>query len=378
MILRKNIKSQIAIALRRSRIVALIGPRQCGKTTLAREWAKSDSPGYFDLEDPAGLARLEDSPMEELKKLKGLVVIDEIQRRPDLFPLLRVLADRRPLPARFLILGSSSPELIRKSSESLTGRLETVVIGGFSVPDVGIRNIDRLWLRGGLPPSYVARSENDSLAWRKNYVRMFLERDIPRMGITVPAETLRRFWTMVAHYHGQIWNSSELASAMGISEPTIRRYLDLLEGMFMVRQLRPWHENLKKRQVKAPKVYLRDTGLLHQLLGIRTGHDLFSHPKSGASWEGFVIEETLKKLNPEEGYFWATHNGAELDLFCLSKGRRIGIECKRTDAPRLTLSMRIAMKDLKLDRLFVIYPGQKKYTLAPKIEALPIAQWLLE
>ncbi len=378
MILRKGLRNQIAVAIRRSRIVALIGPRQCGKTTLARGWAKTDSSGYFDLEDPTGLARLEESPMEELKKLKGLVVIDEIQRQPDLFPLLRVLADRRPLPARFLILGSSSPVLIRKSSESLAGRLETVVIGGFAVTDVGIRNTDRLWLRGGLPPAYLARSEKDSLAWRKNYVRMFLERDVPQMGISIPAESLRRFWSMVAHYHGQIWNAAEPASAMGISEPTVRRYLDLLEGMFMVRQLRPWHENLKKRQVKAPKVYLRDTGLLHYLLGIQTRQGLISHPKAGASWEGFIIEEVLKKLNPEEAYFWATHNGAELDLFCLSEGRRIGIECKRTDAPRLTSSMRIAMEDLKLDRLLVLYPGQKKYSLAPKIEAWPLTQWLLE
>jgi predicted AAA+ superfamily ATPase len=300
MILRKDLQNQISVALRRSRIVALIGPRQCGKTTLAREWLKTDSPSYFDLEDPTGLARLEENPMEELKRLKGLAVIDEIQRRPDLFSFLRVLADRRPLPAKFLILGSSSPELIRKSSESLAGRLETVEISGFAVTDVGIRNTDRLWLRGGLPPAYLARSENDSLAWRKNYVRMFLERDIPQMGISIPAETLRRFWSMVAHYHGQIWNAAEPASAMGISEPTVRRYLDLLEGMFMVRQLRPWHENLKKRQVKAPKVYLRDTGLLHYLLGIQTRQGLLSHPKAGASWEGFVIEEVLKKLNPGE------------------------------------------------------------------------------
>jgi len=353
-------------------VVALLGPRQSGKTTLARQLIPSESPNYFDLEDPITAARLE-QPMTALGSLKGLVVIDEIQRRPDLFPLMRVLADRDPLPARFLVLGSASPELARESSESLAGRIETLVISGFSLAEVGGDVQETHWLRGGFPLSFLAASEEDSLAWRKNFVQSFLERDLPQWGVRIPAATLLRFWTMLAHYHGQVWNAAEPARSLGVTEPTTRRYLDVLEDVFMVRVLRPWHANLKKRQVKAPKLYFRDSGLLHYLLGIRTALDLHTHPKNGASWEGYAVEETLKALAPDEAYFWATHNGAELDLLLLKNGRRVGVECKHMDAPRLTPSMRHALKDLELDRLIVFYPGPQPYALDDRITVLPMA-----
>jgi predicted AAA+ superfamily ATPase len=371
MLERSVLLQKIGIALERSPVVALIGPRQCGKTTLAREWVEVDSPGYFDLEDPISLARLTE-PMTALRDMQGLVVIDEVQRRPELFPILRVLADRRPLPARFLILGSASPELLQQSSESLAGRLETVVMGGFSLAEVGVKAQASHWLRGGFPRSFLGKTETDSLAWRKNFIQTFLERDLPPLGMAAPPVTLFRFWTMLAHYHGQTWNAAEPARSLGISEPTVRRYLDLLSGVFMIRQLPPWHANLKKRQIKAPKVYFCDTGLLHQLLGIRSPHDLFSHPKCGASWEGYVIEEVLKALEPDEAYFWATHNGAEIDLVLLREGRLLGIECKRMDAPRLTPSMRIALSDVKLERIAVIYPGTQRYPLTEGVEAVPL------
>ena len=317
------------------------------------------------------LARL-DEPMTALRDLRELVVIDEVQRRPELFPILRVLADRQPLSARFLVLGSASPELLRQSSESLAGRLESVVMGGFSLAEVGVEARTRHWLRGGFPLSFLAGTETNSWAWRKNFVQTFLERDLPQAGITIPAIALLRFWTMLAHYHGQLWNAAEPARSLGVSEPTVRRYLDLLSGMFMIRQLPPWHANLKKRQVKAPKIYFRDTGLLHQLLGIRSEQELLSHPKCGASWEGYVIEETLKALEPDEAWFWATHNGAEIDLILLKDGQRLGVECKRVDAPRLTPSMRMALEDLKLERIAVVYPGTRRYRLAERVEAVPL------
>jgi uncharacterized protein len=361
----------VRMALRRSRAVALVGPRQCGKTTIARQFVSADSPNYFDLEDPSSLARL-DEPMTSLRDLKGLVVIDEVQRRPDLFPMLRVLTDRTPLSARFLILGSASPDLLRQSSESLAGRIETVVMSGFSMSEIGYAAQPRHWLRGGFPPSFLARSEPDSLAWRKNFVQTFLERDLPQWGIGVPAASLLRFWTMLAHYHGQLWNAAEPARSLGVSEPTVRRYLDILSGVFMVRQLQPWHANLKKRQVKAPKIYLRDTGLLHYLLGLRSETELLGHPKSGASWEGYMIEETIKMTEPDEVYYWATHGGAEIDLLLMKGGRMYGVECKRMDAPKLTPSMRTAMEDLKLDRIAVIYPGEKRYSLGDRVAAVPV------
>ncbi len=363
----------IQTALKRSRVVALLGPRQCGKTTLARQFVAAGSLNYFDLEDPLSLARL-DEPDTALRPLKGVVVIDEIQRRADLFPLLRVLADRRPLPARFLILGSASPDLLKQSSETLAGRLETVPLEGFRLVDLGARMQGRHWLRGGFPLSYTAKTEADAFAWRRQFLQTFVERDLPQLGVTIPAAALHRFWNMLAHYHGQIWNAAELARAMAVNESTVRRYLDLLTGVFMVRQLPPWFENLGKRQVKAPKVYLRDSGLLHARLGITNQHDLEHHPKIGASWEGYAVEEVLKALQPDDAYYWATYSGAEIDLLLFRRGRRIGVECKRADAPTLTPSMRIAVADLKLDELLVVYPGDKRYTLAAKVEAVPLAQ----
>jgi predicted AAA+ superfamily ATPase len=373
MIARKTDVQAVRTALRRSRVVGLLGPRQCGKTTLAREFVAPDSLNYFDLESPASLARLSE-PETALLPLRGLVVIDEIQRRPELFPLLRVLADRRPLPARFLILGSASPDLLRQSSETLAGRLETLPLEGFRLGDLGAAAQDRHWLRGGFPLAYTARSEADSVQWRRQFLQTFLERDIPQLGVTIPAAALRRFWNMVAHYHGQTWNGAELARALAVGESTVRRYLDLMTGVFMVRQLPPWFENLGKRQVKAPKIYVRDSGLLHALLGLTDRHALEHHPKVGASWEGYAVEEVLKALQPDEAYYWATHNGAELDLLLFKNGRRIGVECKRADAPTLTPSMRTARRDLRLDELRVVYPGTTRYPLGEGVEAVPLAE----
>jgi len=361
----------VRAALKRSRVVTLLGPRQCGKTTLAREFVAPDSLNYFDLEDPASLARLSEPDMA-LRPLKGLVVIDEVQRRPGLFPLLRVLADRRPLPARFLILGSASPELLRQSSETLAGRTETVPLEGFRLGDLGASAQPRHWIRGGFPLAFTARNEGDSIAWRKQFLQTFLERDLPQLGIQITAAALNRFWHMVAHYHGQTWNAAEFARALAVNESTVRRYLDLLSGVFMVRQLPPWFENLGKRQVKSPKVYVRDSGLLHTLLGISSARELALHPKVGASWEGYAVEEVIKALRPDAAYHWATHNGAEIDLLLLHGGRRIGIECKRSDAPTLTPSMRIALADLKLNELKVVYPGERSYRLAPDVEVVPL------
>jgi uncharacterized protein len=375
MIDRSADRQAIRSALKRSRIVALLGPRQCGKTTLAREFVAADSLNYFDLEDPASLARLS-QPDLALRPLRGLVVVDEVQRHPELFPLLRVLADRRPLPARFLILGGASPELLRQSSETLAGRIEAVPLEGLRLLDLASGAQSRHWIRGGFPLAYTARSEVDSVAWRRQFVQTFLERDLPQLGVQIPAAALNRFWHMVAHYHGQIWNAAELARSLAVNESTVRRYLDLLTGVFMVRQLQPWFENLGKRQVKAPKVYIRDSGLLHTLLNISTARDLALHPKVGASWEGYAIEEVIKALRPDASYYWATHGGAEIDLLLFKGGRRIGIECKRTDAPTLTPSMRIALEDLKLSELKVVYPGDRRYRLAPKVEVVPLRQML--
>ena len=372
MITRPQELGQIRRALKRSRVVALIGPRQCGKTTLARQIVPPDSPNYFDLEDPTSLARLAE-PMTSLSTLRGVVVIDEVQRRPDLFPVLRVLADRKPLRARFLILGSASPALLRQSSESLAGRAETIPLSGFSLAEAGTKLQNRHWLRGGFPRAFLARSNAESLAWRRQFIQTFVERDLPQLGINIPAQAMLRFWTMVAHYHGNIWSAAEPARSLGVSEPTVRRYLDALTGLFMVRQLQPWHENLGKRQVKSPKIYVRDSGLLHQLLGIRTDKELLSHPKCGASWEGYAVEEALKHFQPDEAYFWATHQGAELDLLLFKDGRRLGVEIKRMDAPTLTPSMRIALENLRLDRLVILYPGSTRYALAKRVEVLPLA-----
>lgn len=372
MIERSRWLKEIRSALKRSRVTALVGPRQSGKTTLARWILPPDSTAYFDLEDPRSLVRLTE-PMTALALLKGMVIIDEVQRRPDLFPVLRVLADRRPLPARFLILGSATPDLLRQSAETLAGRLETITLSPFGLEELGLDVFQRHWRRGGFPPSYIARSEKDSFIWREQFIRTVLERDLPQLGISIPAATLFRFWTMLAHYHGSVWNAAEPARSLGLSQPTVRRYLDLLTGLYMVRQLQPWHENLKKRQVKAPKVYIRDSGLLHALLGIRTEREILSHPKVGASWEGYVIEEVLKTVRPDASYFWATHTGAELDLLLLKRGRRYGVEVKFQDAPRLSPSMRIAMEDLNLERLTVFYPGDQRYELAKRVTVVPLA-----
>jgi len=372
MINRHEALGRIRTALARSRIAVLIGPRQCGKTTLARELLSEDSENYFDLEDPTSLARLEE-PMTALSPLRGLVVIDEIQRRPGLFPVLRVLADRRENPARFLILGSASGDLLRQTSESLAGRMERIEIGGFTLAELGPEAADTLWTRGGLPLSYLASNEADSAAWRKQFVQTLIERDLPQWGVRVPATALIRFWTMIAHYHGQTWNAAEAARALDVSRPTARRYLDLFTDALMVRQLQPWYANLKKRQVKSPKVYVRDSGLLHQLLGLGSKKDILSHPKIGASWEGFVIEQVLASEPHDEAYFWATHQEAEVDLVLKRGDRLFGVECKRADAPRMTPSIRTALVDLGLERVAVIYPGSKRYAIADRVEAVPLS-----
>ena len=371
MIDRRGILSQLRRALERSPVVVLTGPRQCGKTTLARALLSPDSPNYFDLEEPASLARLEE-PMLALDSLTGLVVIDEVQRRPELFPVLRVLADRPDTPARFLVLGSASGRLLRQSSESLAGRTEPIRIGGFSLDELGQSATTALWERGGFPRSFLARGDEDSVAWRRWFVQTLLERDFPQWDVRVPAAALRRFWAMLAHYHGQTWNAREPARAMGVNESTTRRYLDILTDALVVRQLQPWYANLAKRQVKSPRIYIRDSGLLHLLLGIHTPRQLFEHPKVGASWEGFVIEQVLAAAAHDEAYFWATHQGAEIDLILYRAGKLFGVECKRADAPRLTPSMRIACRDLGLERIAVIYPGARRYPLADRVEAIPL------
>ena len=358
-------------------VVAILGARQVGKTTLALDLLKERKGQRFDLEDPADLARLDD-PITALTSLRGLVVIDEIQRRPDLFPVLRVLADRPRRPARFLVLGSASPDLLRQTSESLAGRIAFHGLEGFSLDEVGVRLRRRLWLHGGFPPSFLARSPAASGEWRRAFVRTFVERDLPQLGVTIPARTLQRFWSMLAHYHAQTWNGAELARALGVAGTTVRRYLDLLEATFVVRVLRPWHENLKKRQVRAPKVYVADSGLLHTLLGIETREDLERHPKVGASWEGFGLRQLVRRLGarPEECYFWGTHTGAELDLLVVRGRERMGFEFKRTAAPRATKSMRVAMQDLGLSSLDVIHAGEQTYPLAPKVRAVALSRLL--
>ncbi|MEM7480239.1 MAG: ATP-binding protein [Acidobacteriota bacterium] len=371
MIQRSELLRSLSEALKRSRIVLLVGPRQSGKTTLARELLSADSVNYFDLEDPASLARLAE-PMTAMRRLSGLVVIDEVQRRPDLFPVLRALADRQDLPARFLILGSASGNLLRQTAESLAGRMEQIEIGGFTLAEVANDAEDRLWLRGGFPLSFLAASDDASLAWRRSFIRTLLERDIPQWGVSVPAVALRRFWTMLAHYHGQTWNAAEPARAMGVSPPTVRRHLDLLTDAFMIRQLQPWHANLSKRQVKAPKIYIRDSGLLHQLLGINSAKELLTHPKVGASWDGFVIEQVLLSEPHGNAYFWATHQGAEIDLVLQRGDQLLGVECKRAGAPRMTRSLRTAHEDLGLSRIAVLYPGAKRYPLSEETEVVPL------
>lgn len=367
--------------LRKYPIVGIVGARQVGKTTLARMiiGKKRGSYSYFDLENPEDFSRLSD-PMLVLKELKELVVIDEIQRYPDLFPVLRVLADRPRRPARFLILGSASPELLRQTAESLAGRIYYHELNGFSLDEVGISNHKRLWLRGGFPRSYLARTHDNSFDWRRGFIRTFLERDLPQLGITIRSATLHRFWTMLAHYHGQTWNASEFARSFGVTDTTVRNYLDLLSSALVVRQFPPWHENIKKRQVKAPKVYLKDSGVLHSLLNLRSLKDLEGHPKIGASWEGFVLEQIIRQLgaSTNECFFWATHSGAELDLLIVRGRKRLGFEIKRTSSPKITPSMRMALQDLNLQRLYIIHAGEESFRMHNKIHAVSILNLLTD
>jgi uncharacterized protein len=372
MIQRPSTEAEIRRALSRSPICALLGPRQCGKTTLALSLRRSfKAAHFFDLEDPSDLARLT-NPKSALTPLRGLVILDEIQRQPELLPVLRVLADRKPLPARFLILGSAAPELIRGASESLAGRIEFVEMSGFLIDEVRKQGVNRLWVRGGFPDSFLARSEASSLAWRESFIRTFIERDVPQMGVTIASPALRRFWTMMAHYHGAIWNGSEIGGAMGMAHTTVTRYLDLLSQAYVMRRLLPWSENTGKRVVKSPKVYIRDSGILHALLGLPDEHALSAHPKVGASWEGFAIEQIVAWAGERNCYFWATQGGAELDLLVLASGRRFGFEIKRTERPSVTKSMRVAISDLNLERLFVVYPGNDRFPLETDIECLGV------
>jgi predicted AAA+ superfamily ATPase len=371
MIQRPDISKIIQESFRAHPAVALTGPRQCGKTTLARMIAEyEEKVTFFDLEKMVDRRRLE-TPEQTLEPLTGLVVLDEIQRMPGLYETLRVLLDRPDNSTRFLILGSASPELIRGISESLAGRVGTVDLAGFDLRETGADAWKTLWLRGGFPRSFLALDQAASIIWRENFIRTFLERDIAQFGIRIPSETLRRFWMMIAHYHGQIWNASEFARALGASEATARRYLDVLSGAFMIKVLQPWFENLKKRQVKAPKIYVRDSGLLHTLLGINSDSDLSGHPKGGASWEGFAIEQLLACLGTRNAYFWGTHGGVELDLLVMIGGKRYGFEFKYSDAPSTTRSMRQAMEDLGLEHLYVVYPGHEQYLLDNRLTVVP-------
>lgn len=374
MIVRPNEQALLNTALARSPVVLLVGARQTGKTTMARSILASSDEAYFDLEDPRDLARL-DEPMLALEHLRGVVVIDEVQRRPDLFPVLRVLADRKPSPATFLVLGSASPAALRQAAESLTGRIEILELGGLSISDVGPDRFDELWLRGGFPRSFLAADNETSSRWRTNYIRTLTARDLPGFGVGLPPATIERFLALVAHAHGQLWNSAEPARALGIAETTVRKYLDVLADVMLVRVLRPWHENLAKRQVRSPKVYFRDSGLAHTLLGIDDRAGLLRHPRVGATWEGAIMEECIRRADPAmTPYFWRTSNGAELDLLLVRGEQRIGIEIKRADAPRITPSMRAALTDLHLDGLTVYYPGHRGYALSDQIDVVPIAE----
>ena len=375
MLERNALESSVLAALSRSPAVALVGPRQIGKTTLARALQGSGSSNWFDLEDPQVEAQMA-APMVALKDLRGLVVIDEVQHAPNLFKVLRVLIDRPDNPARFLLLGSASPALLRQSSESLAGRLEVIEAGGFTLDETGARDAAALWWRGGFPRSFTATGDEASRIWRREFIRTVVERDLPQLGMTVAAPALYRFWSMLAHYHGQTWNSADPARSLGVNESTVRRYLDWLTQAYLVRQLQPWFVNLGKRQIKAPKIYLRDSGLLHELLGIADLGALARHPKCGASWEGFALDQVLRIARPDQAYFWATQAGAELDLLMFKDGRRVGVEFKRTDAPQITPSMRIALHDLALDTLYVVYPGDRRYALAQRVEAVPLAALL--
>ena len=373
--------ARVTALLRQFPVVGVLGARQVGKTTLARQViANRRGPStFFDLESAADRARLAD-PLLALRDLRGLIVIDEVHQLPDLFRTLRVLADEPAGRRRFLVLGSASPELLRQGAETLAGRIAYHELHGFRLDEVGVAQLSKRWTRGGFPRSFLARSEAASAEWRDQFIRTFLERDIPQFGLRIPAPALRRFWTMIAHYHAQTWNSSELARAFGVAHTTVQRYLDVLTETFMVRQLPPWHENLSKRQVRAPKVYLRDTGLLHTLLGVRSTHELENHPKVGASWEGFALDVVLDHLGARfgEAYFWGTHAGAELDLFIVRGRTRVGFEFKRTSSPTVTPSMRSALADLRLQRLYVVHAGMATFPLTEQILAGPLTRIALD
>jgi uncharacterized protein len=373
MIERPYYHARVTKALARNPVALLVGPRQCGKTTLARCFASTESQNYFDLEDPAVFALME-NPKTTLSRLHGTVVIDEAQRQPGIFPVLRVLADRPDNPARFLVLGSASPELSRQASESLAGRVEIIEMRGFDLSEVGPQELAGLWLRGGFPRAFLAETDADAAQWLKDFIQTFLERDLAQLGFGIPSPALHRFWTMLSHYHGQIWNGSEIAASLGIAPNTARRYLDVLTQTFMVRQLQPWHENIGKRLVKTPKIYLRDSGLFHRLQGITQMAHLQTHPKLGASWEGFALEETLRFMQPDQVWFYAVHSGSELDLLLFREGRRMGVEFKRTDAPTITRAMRIAVEDLRLSELLIVYPGDRAFQLEAGIRAVPLTQ----
>jgi uncharacterized protein len=370
---RADTLNQVRRSIRANPVTVLYGPRQCGKTTVAREIASASRAEYFDLEDPVSERRLAE-PMLALRSLRGLIVIDEVQRRPDLFPALRVLADRSPLPARFLVLGSASPELLRQGSESLAGRIALIEMSGFNISETGLGAMRKLWWRGGFPRAYLARTDVESRTWQQNFIRTFIERDIQEFGFRIPPVVLRRLWMMLAHYHAQICHTAELSRALGEAHTTVKRHIELLVGALVIRQIAPWHENLAKRQVKTPKLYVRDSGLLHALLDVHSFRALDGHPKVGASWEGFAVEEIVRLAGERNVYFWNTHSGAELDLLVMRSGKRYGVEVKYNDAPGVTKSMRIAMQDLRLDRLFIVYPGDKTYDLDKEIVALPLVQ----
>jgi predicted AAA+ superfamily ATPase len=371
MIPRDELTSRVETALERALVTTLLGPRQCGKTTLARAIGGERGATHFDLESVPDQRRLE-NPELVLGSLDGLVVLDEIQRMPELFSALRVLVDRPGNRARFLVLGSASPDIVKNVSQTLAGRTEIVELTGFGLEEIGF-DADRLWLRGGFPRSFLANSDQDSRAWREGFVRTFLERDVPELGIRIPAVSMRRFWTMLAHFHGQTLNASAIGRSLGISDKTVRSYLDILTGAFMMRQLVPWHENLRKRQVKSPKIYFRDSGLLHSLLEIPDRHALLGHPRLGASWEGFALEQVVSAMGHPRVYFWSTHGGAELDLFFLRGGERYGVEFKFSEAPTVTKSMRVALDDLSLAHLWIVSPGKETYRAEERITVIRLA-----
>ncbi len=381
MIERAAHRARVTALLREFPVVAILGARQVGKSTLALQIMASQrgAAERFDLEDPADLARLGDARLA-LSPLRGLVVLDEVQRRADLFPVLRVLADRRPRHARFLLLGSASPELLQRASETLAGRIAFHTLDGFDLGETGADTLERLWLRGGFPLSFLARSTAASFLWRRNFIRTFVERDLALLGVRISAATTLRFWAMLAHYHGRVFNASELGRAFGVTDKTVRHYLDLLSGALVVRQMRPWHANIGKRQVKAPKVYIRDSGLLHGLLDVREKRDLERHPQLGASWEGFLLQQVTQHLGAveDECYFWATHSGAEIDLVWVRGRHRWGFEFKRTSAPTLTRSLMAAVELLQLDRALVIHAGDRTFPLHERVTAVPATRVLTD